>query len=109
MTDLYCGVSACANNRNRLCCRPDIMVGGPDSVDAKQTYCANFLDRSEKHPKNSVDNRLPNPSLMVHCEVTNCTYNEDRACSADHIEIRTTQVNNGQIKTECATFETDAR
>lgn len=107
MTDLYCGVSGCANNRKRQCCRPDIMVGGPDAGNSKQTYCANFLDRSEGAAQDAVDNESPNPALDIHCEVTNCSYNRDRACDADHIDIRTTEVNNGQIKTECATFRTE--
>lgn len=106
MTDLYCGVAGCANNREQKCCRPDIMVGGPDAGNAKQTYCANFLDMSEGAAENAVDNESPNPSLDIHCEVTNCSYNRNRACDADHIDIRTTQVNNGQVKTECATFQT---
>lgn len=109
MTDLYCGVSGCANNSERQCCRPDIMVGGPDSNHAKQTYCANFQDRSEGAAQDSIDNESPNPSLDIHCEVANCSFNRDRECYADHVDIRTTQVNGGQIKTECATFETESR
>lgn len=104
MTDLYCSVVNCANNQDNCCCRPDIMVGGPDSRSSKQTYCANFLDESEDAPKNAVDNETPNPSLDVHCEVENCTYNRDAACVADRVDIRTTRVNHGQVKTECSTF-----
>lgn len=108
MTDLYCSVVNCANNQSELCCRPDIMVGGPDAWNAKQTYCANFLDKTEDAPRGAVDNESPNPTLDIHCEVTNCTYNQDRACNARHIDMRTTQVNGGQVKTECATFKTES-
>ena len=109
MTNLTCGVADCANNCERKCCRPDIMVGGPDAGNAKQTYCANFLDQSEGAAENAVDSTSPNPSLDIHCEVTDCSYNRDRACDAERVDIRTTQVNNGQIKTECATFKTNAQ
>jgi hypothetical protein len=85
------------------------MVGGPDADNAKQTYCANFLDRTEGAAEDAVDSSSPNPSLDIHCEVTNCSYNRDRACDAQHIDIRTTQVNGGQVKTECATFKTDTQ
>ncbi|MCI1955155.1 MAG: DUF1540 domain-containing protein [Oscillospiraceae bacterium] len=108
MTDLYCSVAHCLNNKEELCCRPDIMVGGPDADSAKQTYCANFLDEEEGAPRDLVDHESPNPALDIHCEVTNCSYNEDRACNAEHIDIRTTQVNGGQVKTECATFRNEA-
>ena len=104
MTSLHCSVEDCANYKDDLCCRPDIMVGGPDSEDKAQTYCANFLEESGDAPSDAVDDASPNPSLDIHCEVANCMYNEDRACSARHVDIRTTRVNGGQIKTECATF-----
>jgi hypothetical protein len=81
----------------------------PTQDNAKQTYCANFLDRTEGAAEDAVDSSSPNPSLDIHCEVTNCSYNRDRACDAQHIDIRTTQVNGGQVKTECATFKTDAQ
>ena len=106
MTDLHCSVMGCSNNKDDFCCRPDIMVGGPNSRDAKQTYCANFLDASDA-PSNSVDQASPNATLDIHCEVMNCAYNRNRACDAGHVDIHTTQVNGGQIKTECATFKTE--
>ncbi|WP_411676231.1 DUF1540 domain-containing protein [Caproicibacter sp.] len=107
MTNLHCDVTNCGNNKSKSCCRPDIMVGGPRASASTQTYCANFIDTEENRgiPKNAVDHQSPNPSLDIHCEVTKCVYNENRACSADRIDIRTTNVNNGQVKTECATFE----
>ncbi len=68
-----------------------------------------FWTASEGAAENSVDSESPNPSLDIHCEVANCSYNRDRACDADHVDIRTTQVNGGQVKSECATFKTDSR
>ncbi len=107
MTKLHCSVENCANNKENFCCRPDIMVGGPDSEDAAQTYCANFLERSDNLPEDAVDSDSPNSSLDVHCEVANCIYNEDRACEARHVDIKKTRVNDGQEKTECSTFRTE--
>ncbi len=104
MTELYCSVANCANNQDSCCCRPDIKVGGPDSRSPKQTYCSNFLDESEGAPRDAVDSKNPNPTLDVHCEVENCVYNRGTACVADRVDIRTTRVNHGQIKTECSTF-----
>jgi hypothetical protein len=83
------------------------MVGGPRAHASTQTYCANFVDskNSGSMPQNTIDRNSPNPSLDVHCEVTKCAYNEHRSCNASQIDIRTMEVNNGQIKTECATFK----
>jgi hypothetical protein len=83
------------------------MVGGPRASASTQTYCANFIDARDSSgmPQNAIDQDSPNPSLDVHCEVTKCVYNQSRSCIARHIDIQTTEVSNGQIKTECATFE----
>lgn len=108
MTNLHCDVTNCGNNKQNCCCRPDVMVGGPRASASTQTYCANFIDAKSASgmPQDAIDQDSPNPSLDVHCEVAKCVYNENRACSADRIDIRTTEVNGGQVKTECATFET---
>lgn len=107
MTKLHCDVTNCASNKNNYCCRPDIMVGGPNACASQQTYCANFVDAQKcgASAQNAVDQKAPNPSLDVHCEVTKCVYNQQKSCNANQIDIRTTSVNNGQVKTECATFE----
>jgi hypothetical protein len=68
----------------------------------------NFQDRSEDAPQNAVDSLSPNSSLEIHCDAANCEYNRNRACAADHIDIRTTAVNDGQVKTECASFRNSA-
>lgn len=105
MTDLHCNATKCANNQSEFCCRPDIMVGGPNSCSAKQTYCANFLDENDIAPRDSVDSQSPNQALDIHCDVANCVYNQDRACNAEHVDISTTQVNGGQVKTACSTYK----
>ena len=110
MTNLHCDVTNCESNKNNYCCRPDIMVGGPQASVSDQTYCANFR-QAQNHcagQQSTMNQSSPNPSLDVHCEVTKCAYNERRTCNANHIDIRTTAVNNGQIKTECATFKSKA-
>ena len=108
MTNLSCCVSDCANNRCEKCCRPDIKVCGPDADNSVQTHCMNFQDRREDAPQDAVDSLSPNSSLEIHCDVANCEYNRNRSCEAEHIDIRTVEVNDGQIKTECATFRGSA-
>lgn len=105
MTNLQCNAENCANNKNNFCCRPDIQVGGPQACTNRQTYCANFIDAAENAPQNAIDHATPNTSLDIHCDAVNCTYNQDRACVAEHIDIMTAGTSSGQIKTECASFE----
>lgn len=105
MTDLQCDVRNCANNKDCYCCRPDITVSGPRAGESDQTYCASFIDHEADAPSNAVYDEKPNPRMDIRCDVGQCTYNDERYCNADHIDIKTTKVNSGQIKTECATFE----
>lgn len=107
MTNLHCEVNNCGNNKDNFCCRPDIRVGGPRSGASAQTFCANFVDARDSSgmPQNAIDQTSPNPSLDIHCEAEKCVYNQNRACSADTISIRTNRASNGQIKTECASFQ----
>lgn len=108
MTDLQCDVTDCGNNKHFYCCRPDIMVSGPDACAKAQTHCANFVDvREMDEASNAVDHSNPNETLDIHCEVRNCTYNRDRACKARHVDISTTEVNGGQVKTQCSTFQNE--
>lgn len=106
MTNLQCDVTNCGNNKRFYCCRPDIQVSGPDANAKNQTHCANFVDAKEGgSASNAVDHSEPNESLDIHCEACNCTYNENHACKARHVDISTTSVNGGQVKTLCSTFE----
>lgn len=104
MTDLSCSVSGCANNRDSKCCLNGIVVSGPNATGSDQTYCANFRDCSQEAQDSTAEAASPNPSLNIRCEAENCTYNQNRLCSADHVDIRTTLVNGGQVKTECSAF-----
>ena len=106
MPNLQCDVTNCGNNKHFYCCRPDIMVSGPDAYANSQTYCANFIDRKEAEgASDSVDHSEPNESLDIHCEAHNCAFNDDLACKARHVDISTTSVNGGQVKTQCSTFQ----
>lgn len=106
MSNLNCSVENCANNKSGFCCRPDIMVSGSDSNRACQTFCSNFIDRADSGASDAVDSSSPNRSLDVHCKAENCAYNHSMACTADSVEINCTNVNGGQVKTECSTFRT---
>ncbi len=104
MTDLSCSVSGCANNSDNRCCRPGIVVSGPNATGSDQTYCADFQDRAQGAENSTASDAFPNSAPDIHCEAANCSYNRNHSCTADHIDIRTTLVNGGQVKTECSAF-----
>ncbi len=47
MADLKCGVENCTYNKDRLCSKGDIMVGGRHACDCEDTCCESFAERRE--------------------------------------------------------------
>lgn len=99
MTSLGCNVTNCGYNEDRCCCRTEIEVMGSKAEEKDCTCCGSF--DSDCDCKNSVSG--PKESLYVHCEASNCIYNEDLVCSADRIDIQGSSANNAG-QTICASF-----
>lgn len=105
MTNLECSVFNCANNKDNLCCRPDIHVNGPSACASEQTCCSSFVDATAG-AQNSTGYSFPNTSLQISCDARNCTFNQNERCSADHIRVSPEeQFPDTESKTECASFE----
>ncbi|MGN0375330.1 MAG: DUF1540 domain-containing protein [Butyrivibrio sp.] len=99
MTDLGCCVDFCKHNEDNKCCRSDIKVGGTHATEPENTFCSSY----EERVSDSVSNACckPNQKLQISCEAENCVYNENRNCTAEHIDVGRSVV---QGKTECSTF-----
>ena len=77
MTKLDCSVTGCMHNAENCCCK-----GG--------TFRNLF--------------KTPESRLEVECEATNCVYNTDRRCSAEHIGITGGNAT-VSMQTECSSFQ----
>lgn len=73
MTSLGCNVTNCGYNEDRCCCRTEIEVMGTKAEEKDCTCCGSFDSGCDC--RNSVSG--PKESLYVHCEASNCIYNED--------------------------------
>ena len=74
MTQLKCNVATCASNADNCCCRPDIMVEGPEACCCSETCCGSFQEK-DKAVGNALRHDVPNQSLSVKCSAYNCVYN----------------------------------
>ncbi len=102
MTDLGCCVKNCVHNEDNMCCRGNIKVEGKTAKDSSCTCCGSFQDSSCGCAKNATC--CPDSKIEVACDATNCIYNDNLKCSADHIDVRHSKdLIHGQ--TECATFK----
>lgn len=101
MTRLDCNVVHCMYNADKKCSKNTILVEGSEASMPHETCCSSFKEQGSNHSKNAVGD--PKTSLEVQCKATNCTFNQDQKCNADHIGI------NGVsacvvAETECASF-----
>lgn len=104
MTHLQCDVMNCANNKDNLCCRPNIQVNGPCAFGSEQTCCSSFLDATSS-VENSIGYSMPNLGLEIGCDAKNCVYNQEERCNADEIKVSSEgEKPDTASKTECATF-----
>ncbi len=101
MAELGCGVKNCVYNKDELCCKGDIMVGGRRACCEDDTCCESFRDRKTDSYTNSAEK--PYKNISIDCEAENCKYNHSLRCVAEHVDIR----GNGAVNssgTNCATF-----
>lgn len=87
MTRLDCEVKNCYYNEDHRCGKGDITVQGRMAVEPRETCCGSFKEKKEGCGCgcNSVSGQKE--QIKVGCEATNCVYNEDCHCGANHIGI----------------------
>ena len=101
-TYLDCYVTSCVYNGNRCCSKGDIVVGGKEAKTNYETICDSFKERKGDIPKNSAKSLTKDIAII--CEATNCRFNEDKNCTAEHISIAGGNASTSK-ETECASFD----
>lgn len=101
MTRLDCSVVKCIYNADNQCGKGDIMVDGKTAVTSRDTCCSSFKEKKEGCGCNSAGH--PKDNIKVDCKATNCIYNKDCECSANHIGIAGREAC-VCTDTECASF-----
>lgn len=104
MAMLTCGATNCTYNKDSLCCKGDIMVGGKQASDCESTCCDSFRER--KCDCSSMTNASAHPSstISIDCEAVKCMYNADYRCNADKVAIKGNTAHKAE-ETVCATFK----
>lgn len=102
MPVLDCNVTNCIHNSNEKCCKGNILIEGSDARTPEATFCASFYERSEDSFRNQFE--TPDTALKVDCEATNCRFNSDCECHAEHIGIAGSRACTCE-DTKCASFQ----
>lgn len=103
MADLLCGANNCNYNKESMCAKGDIMVGGKHASCDKDTCCESFTQR--KAGMDSFTSAISHPSrtISIDCEAVKCAYNSNFKCISDHVDIRGAGAGDS-IETACGTF-----
>lgn len=102
MAELKCTVTNCGYNKDKLCCKGDITVGGKSACTTDETCCESFREKKADSYSNAMDN--PCRTISIDCEARNCMYNKESKCYADHVDIKGSGASDCQ-ETACATFK----
>lgn len=101
MTQLDCNVTSCLYNKDHLCSKGDITIGGSNATRSSHTCCESFRQKgtntlnSTGHAGTTVD---------IECEAIRCIHNDDCKCAASHIGIGGGGSACRTVETECADF-----
>lgn len=101
MAQLACTVENCLYNREDLCCKGDIMVGGRHAVNSEDTCCDSFSVRKEDSYTSAMEH--PCQTISIDCEAVKCVYNSNYKCVAEHVDIKGCGACDC-METACATF-----
>ena len=93
MTDLECGVAACAYWCSGLCSREKISVSGGNARKKEETGCSSYRARKER-------------GCEIACDAQRCVYNGDSVCEADCVRIERCGAAAPETgdETKCASF-----
>lgn len=104
MAELNCAAEYCTYNKEKLCCKGDIMVGGKHASNEEDTCCDSFALRKEGRDVYTSSLEHPSRTISIDCEAIKCTYNKNYKCVADHVDIKGNDAcDTGE--TACATFQ----
>lgn len=101
-TYLDCYVTGCVYNANRCCGKGDIVVEGKNAMTTNETACDSFRERKCDSVSNMANSLTKDIAIV--CEATNCRFNEDKNCKAEHISIAGGNASTS-TETECASFD----
>ena len=102
MDQLNCTVENCAYNKEKYCCKGDIMVGGKHAEKETDTCCESFLEQKADRFTSALEH--PSKIISIDCEAVKCVYNSNYKCVAEHVDIKGCGAADCR-ETSCATFK----
>ena len=103
MADLRCNAKNCNYNKDSLCSKGDIMIGGQNATNDQGTCCDSFFAIREGRDSYTSSLSHPSHTISIDCEAQNCIYNHNYKCLAKKVQISGGHSDDHR-DTACATF-----
>lgn len=103
MAELKCAAENCVFNKECLCSKGDIMVGGKHATDREDTCCESFMEKRDGRDSYTSSTSHPSRIISIDCEAVKCIYNHNYKCAAEHVDISGSDACKSR-ETACATF-----
>ncbi len=104
MPALSCSATTCIYNKQELCSKGDVKIGGSNARQAGETCCESFQERTGDSMMNSTASGCGCTNISIDCAAQNCQFNEACKCTAGGI-----QISGGQAccsdDTRCSSFK----
>lgn len=85
MPALRCSATRCLYNKDQLCSKDGIQVGGENAKTVNETCCTSFQER--KGAMNAMESGCGKDNVQVGCMACECTFNQNKNCQAGSVNI----------------------
>ena len=102
MAELKCIAEKCNYNKDCLCSKGDIMVGGTHAKTSDDTCCESFIEKRDAGYTSSTSH--PSTIISIDCDAVKCVYNSNYKCVAKQVNINGQNANTSKL-TSCGTFK----
>lgn len=106
MPVLSCSAVTCVYNKEELCSKGEIKVGGEKAHEPDQTCCESFKERKDSSMSNSEGCGCT--TIGIDCEAEKCAFNEKCKCMAGVVNIGGRDACESD-ETRCGTFTCDCK
>ena len=89
MPALQCSAMTCVYNKDELCSKGDIKVGGTGATRPDETCCESFMERKDSmsNSMTGADGGCGCTTVGVSCDAMSCKSNDHCKCVAGAINI----------------------
>ena len=101
MPSLRCTAVKCVYNKDQLCSKGDIQVGGAHACKSVETACESFRERTGG-TTNSTG--IGYEKIEIGCSACTCDYNKNKVCHAGAVDIHGAEACVSK-ETCCGTFK----